>query len=91
MTSWNGLDVQQANPNPKDRPSPPDVAMSVGPNHIVQIVHHGIQIWNKKGEPQGFSFLQNFFKTENGHFIGDQDVTYISLVDAGLQQYLIWD
>jgi hypothetical protein len=70
------LNVQEANVNPNSRPSPPDVAMAVGPNHVMQIVHHGVQIWDKTGNILGFSYLEDFFNTENGHFIGDQDILY---------------
>jgi hypothetical protein len=76
ITSWKGLSVANANVNPKSRVHPPDVAMAAGPNHVVQIVHHGIQIWDKSGNEKGFSFLNNFFKTAPGHFIGDQDIFY---------------
>ena len=74
ITGWNGLDRKSANLG--SGPFPPDVAMAVGPHHVVQIVHTAVQIWDKEGNITGFSFLKNFFNTKPGHFIGDQDIIY---------------
>jgi hypothetical protein len=74
ITGWNGLDRKSANLG--GGPFPPDVAMAVGPHHVVQIVHTAVQIWDKEGNITGFSFLKNFFNTKPGHFIGDQDIIY---------------
>lgn len=74
ITGWKGLDRKSA--NLAGGPYPPDVAMAVGPHHVVQIVHTAVQIWDKEGNKTGFSFLKNFFNTKPGHFIGDQDIIY---------------
>lgn len=87
---WKGLNIETANLN--ERPIPPDVAMAAGPNHVVQLVHHAIRVWDKNGTNLGTSFLDNFFHTAKNHFVGDQDALYdnqsgrwfLTIFDLGL-------
>ena len=59
---WNGLDIKTAN-LPDRGPVPPDVALGVGPNHVVQMVHSAMRVWDKSGNILDNFFLADFFGT----------------------------
>ena len=100
-TSWNGLDIFSAAELKQINSSfgyirpvnPPDVTIGVGKNNVVQLVHSGIGIWNKKGIPLKTISLYDFFYVNRTHFIADPKILYdktsgrwfATIIDGGIE------
>lgn len=81
---WYGLDIYSAAelkevnssfPNLR-AVNPPDITIAVGKDHVIQLVHSAIQIWNKTGEPLKKVSLHDFFNISKSNYITDPAVTY---------------
>ena len=73
IQGWNGL-------NQRDfaiqfLAEPPDITISAGPNHIVQMVNVAMKIWDKNGNEIGGAPLSTFFDTGT-HGLSDPVLFY---------------
>lgn len=71
---WDGLNMIQSSRG--DEPIPPDVSLAVGPDHIVQMVHSAMKIWNKDGTEVTTVYLDDFFSQDENHILSDPTIIY---------------
>ena len=98
---WYGLDiisaaeVSSSNGSFFLRPiNPPDVTLAVGNNHVAQMVHNSIQIWDKNGSTLAKKLLHDFFNISKDHYITDPILLYdtsdsrwfATIVDGGKEE-----
>lgn len=100
--SWRGLNIISA-AEIKDTNSstkyarlinPPDVTLAVGKNHIAQIVHSMIEIWDKTGVHLQNSSLHHLFNISRNHYVTDPKIFYdntaghwfATIVDGGIER-----
>ena len=96
---WYGLDIYSAaevgKANQFLRPiNPPDVSIAVGKDHIAQVVHSSIQIWNKNGLTLDKKLLHDLFNISKDHYITDPMILYdnssdrwfATIVDGGKEE-----
>ena len=97
---WSGLDIYSAaevrgKANQSLRPiNPPDVSIAVGKDHVAQVVHSSIQIWNKNGLILDKKLLQDLFNISKDHYITDPMILYdnssarwfATIVDGGKEK-----
>jgi hypothetical protein len=72
--NWKGLDINEAARDFKF--VPPDITLAAGPDHIVQIVHSAMKIWNKNGQEIKTIFLDDFYRHDNDHSLSDPIILY---------------
>ncbi len=97
---WQGLDIYSAaevrgEANQSLRPiNPPDVSIAVGNDHVAQVVHSSIQIWNKNGTILDKKLLHDLFNIGKDHYITDPIILYdnisahwfATIVDGGKEE-----
>jgi hypothetical protein len=97
---WSGLDIYSAaevrgETNQSLRPiNPPDVSIAVGKDHVAQVVHSSIQIWNKNGLTLDKKLLHDLFNISKDHYITDPMILYdnssarwfATIVDGGKEE-----
>jgi len=96
---WYGLDIYSAaevgKANQSLRPiNPPDISIAVGKDHIAQVVHSSIQIWNKNGLTLEKKLLHDLFNISKDHYITDPMILYdnssdrwfATIVDGGKEE-----
>ena len=97
---WSGLDIYSAaevrgKANQSLRPiNPPDVSIAVGKDHVAQVVHSSIQIWNKNGLILDKKLLHDLFNISKDHYITDPKILYdntsarwfATIVDGGKEE-----
>lgn len=71
---WDGLNMIQSSRG--GEPIPPDVSLAVGPDHIVQMVHSAMKIWNKDGTEVTTVYLDDFFSQDENHILSDPTIIY---------------
>jgi hypothetical protein len=77
ITGFKGLDMRESGGY-----FPPDAALGVGPNHVMEMVNIQGAIWNKQGDPLSVFGLDQFFATGTDS-ITDPRVFY----DPGSQRW----
>jgi hypothetical protein len=89
---WKGLNIFSAADCIKMRPTnPPDVTLGVSKNHVAQMVHNSIQVWDKTGKLILKESLHDFFNISRMNYITDpvilfdnsSDNWYSIIVDGG--------
>ncbi len=88
---WYGLDTFSANLDGKI-PNPPDIALAVGANDVVQMVHHAMKIWDKNGTAKATALDYELFKINKSNFLTDPSIKFdklsnrwfASILDAGI-------
>jgi hypothetical protein len=96
---WYGMDIYSAaevgKTNQSLRPiNPPDVSIAVGKDHVAQVVHSSIQIWDKNGLTLDRKLLHDFFDINKDHYITDPTILYdnstgrwfATIVDGGREE-----
>ena len=74
---WKGLDIFSAADCKLLNPiNPPDVTMGVSNNHVAQMVHNSIQVWDKTGTPIMKQSLYDFFNISRNHYMTDPMMLY---------------
>lgn len=75
LKKWEGLNINTASPA-DGAGVPPDVALAVGPDDVVQMVHSAMSIWDKTGNEKLNVFLSDFFRIKEPHSLADPIVLY---------------
>jgi hypothetical protein len=99
---WYGLDIysaaelkQSSSSSPNVRAiNPPDVTLAVGKDHVMQLVHSAVQIWNKSGTSFKKISLHDFFNVSKNNYITDPVILYdnssgnwfATMVDGGKEK-----
>ena len=74
---WKGLNIFSAADCILLRPiNPPDVTIGVSKNHVAQMVHNSIEVWDKTGRPLMKQSLYDFFNISRNHYITDPMMLY---------------
>jgi hypothetical protein len=72
---WDGLNFRTATRGDAGG-VPPDITLAVGPNHVVQMVHSAMRIWDKNGQEIQSVFLDDFFRISQPHSLTDPVIEY---------------
>lgn len=74
---WKGLNSFSAADCITMRPiNPPDVTIGVSKNHVAQMVHNSIQVWDKSGNPLVKESLYDFFNVSRENYLTDPEIIY---------------
>jgi hypothetical protein len=75
IKKWEGMNSKTAS-SAEGSMVPPDITLAVGPDHVVQMVHSTMKIWDKNGNENFTLFLDDFFKSKKPYRLGDPIVLY---------------